>query len=141
MLHQKDTVVVSTDKHRLDIAFIHRFLTGSYWAAGRSIEQVEKSIEQSVCFGLYVNGQQAGFARVLTDKVAFAYLMDVFIAEQHRGKGYSKMLLREILACPELSEVGKWMLATRDAHDLYRQFQFTGIPQPEKYMERIAGRG
>lgn len=130
-------ILVSTDKSKLDIALIHNFLTKSYWASGRTKEQVEKSIDNSICFGIYVNNEQVGFARVLTDKVVFAYLMDVFILDRYRKKGYSKILLNEIFRHQDISNVGKWFLATRDAHDLYKQFQFVEIPKPEMYMERI----
>lgn len=134
---KNENIQVSTDQRKLDITLIHDFLTTSYWAKGRTIEEVKKSIDNTLCFGIYLDNEQVGFARVLTDKVVFAYLMDVFIIEKHRGKGYSKILLGEILAHPELSEIKKWFLGTRDAHDLYRQFQFVEIPTPERYMERI----
>ncbi len=129
-------MVISTDKHKLDIALIHGFLTNSYWAKGRTMAQVLKSIEHSICFDLYIDQEQVGFARVLTDKVVFAYLMDVFIVENHRGKGYSKALLSEIFDHPDLIEIEKWFLATRDAHNLYKQFQFVEISNPEMYMLR-----
>ena len=134
---KNENIQVSTDQRKLDITLIHEFLTTSYWAKGRTIEEVKKSIDNTLCFGIYLDNEQVGFARVLTDKVVFAYLMDVFIIEKHRGKGYSKILLGEILNHPELSEIKKWFLGTRDAHDLYRQFQFVEIPTPERYMERI----
>lgn len=134
---KNENIQVSTDQRKLDITLIHDFLTTSYWAKGRTIEEVKKSIDNTLCFGIYLDNEQVGFARVLTDKVVFAYLMDVFIIEKHRGKGYSKILLGEILNHPELSEIKKWFLGTRDAHDLYRQFQFVEIPTPERYMERI----
>lgn len=137
MVDKNSKIIVSTDNQKLDIVLIHDFLTNSYWASGRTIEQVKKSIENTLCFGIYLDNEQIGFARVLTDKVVFAYLMDVFITEKHRGKGYSKILLDEIFKYPELSEIGKWFLATRDAHNLYRQFEFNEIPKPEMYMERI----
>jgi len=137
MSNLNEIISVSTEKDLFDIEVIHNFLTNSYWAKGRTIEQIEKSIENTFCFGIYINNEQVGFARVLTDKVVFAYLMDVFIVEKHRGKGLSKILLTEILNHPELSEIGKWFLGTRDAHNLYRQFEFVEIPKPEMYMERI----
>lgn len=137
MLDKNDKITVSSDKNKLDIVLIHDFLTNSYWASGRTIEQVKKSIENTFCFGIYYNEEQIGFARVLIDKVVFAYLMDVFIIEPYRGKGYSKILLNEILGHPELAEIGKWFLATRDAHNLYKQFQFVEISKPERFMERI----
>lgn len=134
---KKEDIIVSTDKKKLDIRLIHEFLTNSYWASGRTIDQVKMSIENTICFGIYVKNEQVGFARVLTDKVVFAYLMDVFVVKTHRGKGYSKILLDKILKHPDLLEIGKWFLGTRDAHSLYKQFQFVEIPKPELYMERL----
>lgn len=128
---------VSTDKGNLDIPFIHSFLTNAYWSKGRTLEQVKKSIENSTCFGLYLNNEQIGFARVLTDKVVFAYLMDVFIIEGQRGRGYSKYFLNEIFNHQEFSDVKKWLLATKDAHNLYKMFGFTTITNTEKWMEKI----
>jgi GNAT superfamily N-acetyltransferase len=129
-------VTVSTDKDRLDIGLIHGFLSTTYWATGRTMVQVKASIEHSICFGLYVDGAQVGFARVVSDRTVFAYLMDVFILESFRGKGLSKVLLAEILACEELKDVPNWLLATDDAHGLYDKFGFTGLSRPQVYMER-----
>jgi GNAT superfamily N-acetyltransferase len=129
-------ITISTDKNKLNIKLIHEFLTKSYWADGRTFEHVRISIENSLCWGVYLNGEQIGFARVLTDCAVVAYLMDVFITENHRGKGYSKMLLNEILAHSELKSIGKWVLATKDAHDLYKQFGFKAIENPERLMSR-----
>ena len=130
----KEEITISTDKNKLNIKLIHDFLTKSYWAEGRTIEQVNISIENSLCWGMYLNDEQIGFARVLTDGSVVAYLMDVFIIEKHRGKGYSKMLLKEILANKDLQSVGKWILATKDAHGLYKQFGFEEIKNPERLM-------
>lgn len=127
--------VVSIDKNRLDIDLIHQFLNNSYWAKGRTKVQVQISIDHSMCFGLYLNEEQIGFARVITDTVVFAYLMDVFIVEQHQGRGYAKQLLNSIFHHQALKSVGKWFLATQDAHDLYRQFNFVDAT-PNIYMER-----
>ena len=129
-------ISISTDKSRLDIKVIHEFLKQSYWAQDRTVEQIQKSIENSICFGVYLKDEQIGFARVLSDTVVFAYLMDVFISEKHRGKGYGKLMLGEILRYPELKNVAKWFLATRDAHKLYQQFGFKEITNPEIYMDR-----
>lgn len=95
----QEGISVSTDKPRLDIGLIHSFLTTTYWAKGRTLEQVKATIEHSVCFGLYVDGAQVGFARVATDRTVFAYIMDVFIIESHRGQGLGKLLLSEIVTC------------------------------------------
>lgn len=130
-------VVISTDKNILDIDFIHQFLTSSYWAKGRSKDEVAVSIENSMCFGIYVDQKQIGFARVLTDYVVFGYLMDVFITEKHRGKGYAKLLMKAILEHPNLQNIDRWMLATKDAHTLYRQFGFQAIPDPSKLMGKL----
>ena len=137
MFNETEEVIISTDVHKLDIPFIHGFISTSYWGKGRTIEQVGKAIENCFCFGVYLNNVQIGFARVLTDQVTFAYLMDVFIIEEHRGKGYSKRLLEEIFSHTDFSEVAKWSLATKDAHGLYKQFEFGEIPEPKRYMERI----
>ena len=129
-------ITISTDKNKLDVSLIHEFLTNSYWAEGRTFEQVKTSIENSLCWGIYLNNEQIGFARVLTDGSVVAYLMDVFIIEKYRGNGYSKILLDEILAHKDLQSIGKWILATKDAHDLYRQFGFKEIANPERLMSR-----
>ena len=135
-MSNKYEITISTDKNRLNIKLIHEFLTKSYWAEGRTLEQVKISIKNSLCWGVYLNDEQIGFARVLTDGSVVAYLMDVFITEKHRGKGYSKMLLKEILANKDLQAVGKWVLATKDAHNLYKQFGFEEIENPEWLMSR-----
>jgi GNAT superfamily N-acetyltransferase len=132
----QEGISVSTDKTRLDIGLIHNFLTTTYWAKGRTLEQVKATIEHSVCFGLYVNGAQVGFARVATDRTVFAYIMDVFILESHRGQGLGKRLISEIVTCDALKHVPNWLLATDDAHGLYAQFGFTPLSRPGVYMER-----
>ena len=134
------TPIISTDKTKLDLNVIHRFLTQSYWGKGRTMEQVRKSIENTMCFGVYLNDEQIGFARVLSDQVVYAYLMDVFILEEYRGKGYASLMLNEILHHPSFIQVPKWFLATRDAHPLYKQFGFKEIADPKIYMERILER-
>ena len=130
-------VSVSTDKNKLDVAFIQQFLKDIYWAAGRTIEEVQITIDNSFCFGIYLNDKQIGFARVITDYVVFAYLMDVFIVEEHRGKGYSSILINSMMTEPKLKEVKIWRLATSDAHFLYQKFGFTALGNPEKMMEKI----
>ena len=125
----------STDKSKLDIELIHKFLTNSYWAKGRTIEAVKKSIENSFCFGIYLNNKQIGFARVLSDNV-FAYVTDLFVIEKYRGKGFSKVLMEKMLSHQELSEIELWVLATKDAQDLYKKFGFTMISNPEMYLTR-----
>lgn len=130
-------ISVSTDKSKLDVPFIQDFLKDIYWAAGRTIEEVQTTIDASVCFGIYLNEKQIGFARVITDYVVFAYLMDVFIDEKHRGKGYSSILIEYMMHEPLLKNIKIWRLATSDAHFLYEKFGFTKLNHPEKMMERI----
>jgi GNAT superfamily N-acetyltransferase len=130
-------ISVSTDKNKLDIPFIQNFLKDIYWAAGRTIEEVQRTIDASVCFGIYLEDKQIGFARVITDYVVFAYLMDVFITEEHRGKGFSSILISAMMEEPVLKEVKIWRLATSDAHFLYDKFGFKALAHPEKMMEKI----
>ncbi|MBP6015315.1 MAG: GNAT family N-acetyltransferase [Candidatus Promineofilum sp.] len=126
---------ISTDVNRLDVDLIHRFLSEeSYWARGRARAVVQQSIDNSLCFGAYVAGQQVGFARVVTDRTTFAWLADVFIVGAHRGRGYGKTLVATILDYPDLRDVRRWLLATKDAHGLYAQNGFTPVP-PERFME------
>lgn len=130
-------IAVSTDKNKLDVPFVQNFLKDVYWAAGRTMEEVQTTIDHSFCFGIYLDDKQIGFARVITDYVVFAYLMDVFIAEEHRGNGYSSILIDAMMTEPELKEVKIWRLATSDAHFLYRKFGFNPLAHPEKLMEKI----
>jgi GNAT superfamily N-acetyltransferase len=135
--YRRDNFLISTDKSRLDIGVIHGFLTESYWAKGVPVSVVQKSIENSLCFGIYdtpPGTQQIGFARAITDCATFAYLADVFILEPYRGKGLSKWLMSCILAHPELQGLRRWMLATRDAHGLYRQFGFEAVEGSTRLM-------
>jgi predicted GNAT family acetyltransferase len=131
-------ITVSTDKSKLDLPFIQQFLKDVYWAAGRTMEEVQTTIDHSFCFGIFLDEKQIGFARVITDYVVFAYLMDVFIVEEHRGKGYSSILIDTMMKEPQLKEVKIWRLATSDAHFLYKKFGFTALANPEKMMEKIA---
>jgi GNAT superfamily N-acetyltransferase len=130
-------ITVSTDKNKLDVPFIQYFLKDIYWAAGRTMEEVQITIDNSFCFGIYLNDKQIGFARVITDYVVFSYLMDVFITEEHRGKGYSSILISSMMNEPKLKEVKIWRLATTDAHFLYEKFGFKALSHPEKMMEKI----
>lgn len=131
---------ISTDKSKLNISAIHDYLsTRSYWAKGRSLEEVKTVVEHSLCFGMYSDqGRQMGFARVLTDRVAFAYLMDVFILEEYRNAGLGKVLVRHILDHPDLKPVRRIMLMTKDAHGLYGQFGFIPTESADKLMERLS---
>ena len=126
---------ISADKHRLDIATIHEYLAQSYWSPGVPRAVVERAIEGSLCFGVFHQRKQVGFARVVTDKATFAYLADVFILESHRGKGLSKRLMGFVFAHPDLQGLRRFMLATKDAHGLYKQFGFTELTNPARFME------
>ena len=130
-------IEVSADKSRLDVPFIQDFLKDIYWAAGRTISEVQTTIDASVCFGIYRDGRQIGFARAITDYVVFAYVMDVFITPSERGNGYSSQLIEAMLAEPQLQHVKIWRLATTDAHFLYEKFGFRPLAHPEKMMERV----
>ncbi len=121
---------INTDRNRLDIPWIHRFLSMStYWAKDIPIETVQTAIEHSECFGIFFHDQQVGFARVITDKATFAYLADVFVIEEHRGKGLSKWLMENIHQHPQLQALRRWMLVTKDAQGLYQQFGWESIPE------------
>lgn len=129
---------ISTDRARLDISVIKAFLDRSYWAAGRPVEVIERSIENSLAFGLYNgDGRQVGFARVITDYATFAWLADVFILEEFRGQGLGKWLIETIIAHPHLQGFRRWVLATKDAHSLYSPFGFQPLKRPERWMERF----
>ena len=130
-------ITISTDKSKLDIPFIQHFLKDVYWSAGRTIEDVQTTIDHSFCFGIYLNKQQIGFARVITDYIVFAYVMDVFIDEKYRGKGYSSLLIDRMLKQDELQQVKIWRLATADAHFLYEKFGFALLARPERMMEKV----
>lgn len=128
---------VSVDPTRLDLDVIHGYLTRSYWSPGISREIVERAVVNSLCFGVYAgDGNQVGFARLVTDRATFAYLADVFVLEAHRGKGLSKQLMEAIIAHPELQNLRRWTLATRDAHQLYARYGFTSVAKPDRLMER-----
>jgi GNAT superfamily N-acetyltransferase len=130
---------ISTDASRLQIDVIQSFLTNdSYWARERTLEQTSTAIENSICFGVYLGDRQIGFARVVSDKATFAYLGDVFVLEEFRGRGLSKWLMQVVVEHPELQGLRRWVLATLDAHGLYEQFEFSGLRHPERWMEKTA---
>jgi len=132
----RDGFTISTDKARLDVPAIHDFLANfSYWAHNVPLSTVQKSIENSLCFGIYDGDRQVGFARVITDYAVFAYLADVFILEAYRGRGLAKWLIACIVSYPELQNLRRWMLATKDAHGLYTQYGFNPLSKPERFME------
>jgi N-acetylglutamate synthase-like GNAT family acetyltransferase len=127
--------VISSDPGLLDLHVIHGFIAQSYWAKAISKPLVERTIQNSLCWGVYHRAAQVGFARVITDKATFAYLADVFILPEHRGRGLSKALVETILAHPDLQGLRRWMLVTADAQGLYEQFGFKAVPHPERHME------
>lgn len=129
---------ISTDPARLDLAVVHGFLSASYWAKNIPAEFVRRSVENSLCSGLFLGETQVGFARVITDRATFAYLADVFVVEGRRGRGLSKWLMEVITSHAELRGLRRWMLATRGAHGLYRKFGFTELGSPEAFMGRHA---
>jgi len=134
---EKDEYTISTDKQLLDVELIHRYLSqDSYWAQHIPLTTVQRSIDNSLCFGIYYQQQQIGFARLITDKATFAYMADVFILPEHRGKGLSKWLVAYMLAYPEVQGLRGWMLGTKDAHGLYEQFGWKKFTeeQIERYM-------
>ena len=136
----KNNYVISTDKSKIDVVYVHGFLSQSYWSPGIDIQLVKKAMEGSLCFGIYDNDEtlpasrQMGYARMVTDEATFAYLADVFIDEGYRGKGLGKWLVEMILAHPGLRGLRRILLATKDAHRLYEQCGFTSINNPERYM-------
>jgi len=134
--HRRDEFLLSTDPARLDREMIYDFLTNCYWAKGISKEVVTRSIEHSLCFGIYDGtGLQVAFARVITDFATIAYLGDVFVLESHRGRGLSKWMMECITQHPALQGLRRWILLTRDTHGLYSQFGFTPLQKPDGYME------
>jgi GNAT superfamily N-acetyltransferase len=134
----RDGYVISTDRGRLDRAAVHAFLTEAYWSVGVPREVVDRSIDESLCFGLYApDGSQAGFARAVTDRATYAYLADVFVLAPHRRRGLATWLVKTVLAHPDLRTLRRWVLFTADAHELYRPLGFGPAQTPERYMELV----
>jgi N-acetylglutamate synthase-like GNAT family acetyltransferase len=134
--HRKGEFVISTDEERIDLDIVHGFLRESYWAQGIPREVMARAIKNSLCFGVYSDGKQIGFARVVSDFATYAYIGDVFVVESYRGHGLGKWLMECIVGHPRLQGLRRWTLLTRDAHGLYTQFGFTPLRKPERYMER-----
>jgi GNAT superfamily N-acetyltransferase len=131
-------IEISNDNNRLDVSMIHAFLANeSYWVPGISRQSVEKSIDNSLCFGAYSGDRQVAFARVVTDYVRFAHLLDVFVLKEFRGRGLGKRLVDSILSHPELRTIMRFTLGTQDAHGLYAQFGFAAPANPERQMELL----
>jgi GNAT superfamily N-acetyltransferase len=131
----KDHYTISTDKRKINLPYTHEFLSQSYWAQNIPPDVVQKSIEGSLCFAVFHQQKQVGFARVITDEATFAYLADVFIDETYRGKGLSKWLIEIIMSYPSLQGLRRFMLATRDAHGLYSQFGFSALNNVDRWMQ------
>jgi GNAT superfamily N-acetyltransferase len=129
---------LTTDKARLDLEVIHSFLKTSYWAAAISADVVMRSVENSLVFGLFEGDEQVGFARVVTDYATFAYLADVFVLEPHRGQGLGKWMMEVVFSHPELRGLRRWILATRDAHELYSKYGFAELEEPSIFMEKYS---
>ncbi len=140
MIAERTEYEVSTDATRLDVERVHRWLSEqSYWAQGRTRDEVERSLARSVSFGVYCGGEQVGFARVVTDEVTFGWLCDVFVDEEHRGRGVGKLLVEAVTAHPTLGRLRMMVLATRDAHGLYEGYGgFHAIEKPARWMVRRA---
>ena len=134
-MDQKGSFLISTDKVRLDLGAIHSFLTTSYWAKGISMEVVRRAIQNSLCFGMYEADTQIGFARVISDYATYAYLCDVYILEPYRRRGLAKWLMQCVLAHPDLQELRRFSLATKDAHGLYGKVGFAPLRNPASHME------
>jgi GNAT superfamily N-acetyltransferase len=129
-----DNVVVSNDVTKLDRQFVYQYLSNSYWGQGRTVEEVNTSIEHSICFGVYLGSEQIGFARVVTDQAFFAYLADVFVVDAYQGQGVAKRLLDAILSDERLQTLRRFLLATRDAHSLYERYEFERFTEEDAAM-------
>jgi len=133
----RDQYVISTDTRRLDRGAIHAFLRNSYWAPGIPRAVVDRSIQNSLPFGVYDSEGQVGFARVITDYATFAYIADVFVLPSHRGRGLARWLMEVIHAHPDLQGLRRWMLVTRDAQALYRKVGYRDVEDCSRFMEIV----
>lgn len=133
--YKLDNYLITTDPAKTDLDAVCDMLAKSYWANARKREVIQRSIENSLCFNMYDGVRQIGFARIITDHAVFAYLCDVFIEEEYRGRGLGKWLMECILSYPSLRNIKRIELATRDAHELYRKYGFTEVPHPENIMQ------
>ena len=138
--YRRGKFLISTDRKRLDLDIVHAFLTKCYWAKGIPREIVARSIENSLCFGVYEEDRQIGFARVISDFATYAYIGDVFVLESHRGRGIAKWLMECIMWHPSLQGLRRWSLVTQDAHGLYAHYGFTPLESPERHMELVNAR-
>jgi len=133
-MQRQNLYEISTDRSRLDVGLIHSFLSSSYWAQGIPRKIVEKSIANSLCFGAFLGARQVGFARVISDFSSIAYVADVFVVTEHRGRGIARRLIQAIIDHPELQGLRRILLATQDAHGLYEKFGFQPLTNPERFM-------
>ncbi|UBM60534.1 GNAT family N-acetyltransferase [Marinilongibacter aquaticus] len=134
---RRQDLLLSSDQSLLDLDFVHKNLTTSYWSPGIPKETVEKAIANSLALGLYLHDKQIGFCRIITDYSTFAYLADVFIVEKHRGNGFAVWMTEELVKIPALQGLRRWVLATRDAHSLYEKSGWKPLQNPEFFMEII----
>lgn len=134
---QRDGLTLSTDPARINLDEVCAFISRTYWAANRSRETIVRSLEHSLVFAIYDCEHMVAMARVVTDYATFAWLCDVFVHEDYRGRGLGKWLMEATLAHPDLKDLRRWLLATRDAHGLYRQYGYTPLNNPERWMERF----
>ena len=133
----RDGLTISTDRKRLNLSLLHDVLTTCPWAKGITAEIIDRSIQNSFCFGVYESSAQVGFARVITDFATFAYICDFFIIESHRGRGLGKWLISAILECPEIASLHRKCIVTGEAHGLYRQLGFMSVQRPDAYLELV----
>lgn len=136
---QRDGFTISTDPGLMDLDAITAMLSRAYWAEGRAPEEIDRSLRYSLTFGLYHGSRQVGLARVVSDYTTFAWLCDVFILEDYRGQGLGKWLLETVHSHPQLGRTQRWILATRDAHELYKQFGWVPLTPPERWMMKVYG--
>jgi GNAT superfamily N-acetyltransferase len=138
MIRVKDDIYFSANTEDMNLDMIFTFVKNSYWGTLRSYDEQKIALENSINFGLFKKGKQIAYARVMTDMIFFAYLLDVFVVEEEQGNGYGKILIDKILTYPSLKNIDKWMLATRDAHSLYEKFGFEVVKSPEKLMDKMS---
>jgi GNAT superfamily N-acetyltransferase len=132
---KRDAFVISTDPAKLDVDAIYAYLSRVYWAKTRKRSAVERSLKNSLCFGLYEGAKQIGLARVISDYATFAYVCDVYVLEDYQSKGLGTWLMKMVMAHPDLQGLRRWLLATRDAHGLYHKSGFKELETPERWME------
>jgi GNAT superfamily N-acetyltransferase len=137
MKHESSGIEISTDRSRFDLDVIHGYLSRSYWSPGIPRETVERAIAGSLCFGAFDGQRQIGFARVITDRSTFAYLADVFVLEEFQGRGIASKIMEAVVGHPELQNLRRWTLVTRDAHRLYEKFGFRPLAYPDRHMEAV----